>query len=212
MEIIPYILIISLNGYVENKIFVDPIYLLLKENICLTIIISDVLLETLSVPSVSGNSLHNHQVNIIRVKEASTILKRLSYEKCVKYLSHWWVEMDDDLNLFTTYFSHKMLLDAFAEINQNLLKIYIIHILLNFMRKLSCKQIQVNSSFISTHQCDRYLTQRSLLFQSEFQAIWFAIRKKHKFAKSFYKTISWTQIKFKYNSKNSYVSFFSIIS
>ena len=27
------------------------------------------------------------------------------------------------------------------------------------MRKLSCKQIQLNSSSISTHQCDRYLTQ-----------------------------------------------------
>ena len=98
------------------------------------------------------------------------------YSYCVTNISWFWRWVD--LNLFTTYFSHKMLLDAFAEINQNLLKIYIIHILLNFMRKLSCKQIQVNSSFISTHQCDRYLTQRSLLFQSEFQAIWFAIRKK----------------------------------
>ena len=44
----------------------------------LTTIISDVLLETLSVPSISGNSLHNHQVNIIRVKEVSTILIQLS--------------------------------------------------------------------------------------------------------------------------------------
>ena len=30
MEIIPYTLIISLNGYVENKNFVDPVYLLIN--------------------------------------------------------------------------------------------------------------------------------------------------------------------------------------
>ena len=35
--------------------------------------------------------------------------------------------------LFTTLFSDKVLLDTFAEINQIILKIYLIHILLNFM-------------------------------------------------------------------------------
>ena len=68
-------------GMWKAKILLNLSTYLFKENICLTFIISDVLLETLSVPSVSGNSLHNHQVNIIRVKEVSTISKKLSYEE-----------------------------------------------------------------------------------------------------------------------------------
>ncbi len=120
-----------------------------------------ILIQNLLMPIYIKNKLINSKIQIHYFTER-IISRFFMCQISVTLMSWdgWWV----DLDFFTTNFFDKVLLDC-MKFNRMWIKsilrrswlISVNFLVVLYQKTNCCKQIQVNSSSISTHQCDRYL-------------------------------------------------------